>query len=222
MSEPENNSYGVHLLVDFKPIEEADQLLIECNRYIEETKQELFVIPFMPTFSIIASNVRAWRNKRRDSRLMSAFSILQPKIAKTEKTLRRILGDVVEKKTALRLQAKHLQSRLETCIEHNQGLLKRTDEPLNLTRHYVEMLSNESKLLKDMMMFNKEVLRMQAMEKQSRGANNMGRWGHQQRRNGGNIVSEVDFTNDSEHKAIEERLKKFRDVRLSIFFVTLT
>ena len=84
------------------------------------------------------------------------------------------------------------------------------------------MLSNESKLLKDMMMFNKEVLRMQAMEKQSRGANNMGRWGHQQRRNGGNIVSEVDFTNDSEHKAIEERLKKFRDVRLSIFFVTLT
>lgn len=210
MSEHDNNSYGVHLLVDFKPIEEADQLLVECDRYIEETKQEMFVLPFMPAFSLIASNVRAWRNKRRDSRLMSMFSVLQPRIVNTEKTLRNILGEVVEKKIALRMQAKHLQARLEACITYNKDLLKGTDKPLEETRHYVEMLSNESKLLKDMMVFNKEILRMQAIEKHQKAPAQ--RWGHQHRRGGGNVIGDVEFANDPEHKSIEERLVKFREV----------
>lgn len=219
MSENDNNSYGVHLLVDFKPIEEADLLLVECDRYIEDTKQEMFVLPFMPTFSLIASNVRAWRNKRRDSRLMSVFSVLQPRIVNTEKALRRILGEVVEKKIALRMQAKHLQVRLEACIIYNREMLKGTDQPLEETRHYVEMLSNESKLLKDMMVFNKEILRMQAIEKHQKAPGQ--RWGHQHRRGGGSAIGDLEFSNDPEHKGIDERLVKFREVMLICFIYFL-
>lgn len=205
-----DDSYGVHLLVDFKSIEEADKLLAECEKYIEETRSEIFVIPFVPSFSLLANNVRAWRSKRKDSKLVTGYQALEPKISVLEKTLRGIIGEVVEKKGALRIQARYLQIRLEQCVKHNKSLLETTDGPLEDTRNFVNMLSNESKLLKDMVTFNTEVLKMQALENQSKHQVYGTRWVQGRQKN----VNEIDVTKDSDNNAIQDKLNSLREVIL--------
>jgi hypothetical protein len=205
------DSRGVHMLIDVKAIDEADKLLSECEKYIEETKSEMFVLPFVPSFSLIANNVRAWRNKRKDSRLLSGYQTLEPRIAVLEKSLRGIIGEVVEKKGALRLQAKYLQIRLEQCIKHNKSLLDQTELPLEDTREFVNILSNESKLLKDMSTFNSEVLKMQALENQSKNQIYGSRWVQGRNKN----LNDVDLSKDLDHVAVQERLNCLREVSLT-------
>lgn len=205
---PNEDSYGVHMLIDVKSIEEADKVLQECEKYIEETKAELFVIPFVPSFSLLANNVRAWRNKRKDSRLLTGYQTLEPRIAALEKSLRGIIGEVVEKKGALRLQAKYLQVRLEQCTKHNKALLEQTEKPLEDTREFVNILSNESKLLKDMATFNSEVLKMQALETQSKNQIYGSRWVQGRNKN----LNEIDLSKDLDHVAVQERLNALREV----------
>lgn len=204
-----NDTYGAHLLVDFKPIEEADVLLSECEQYIEETKAEIFTIPFVPSFSRVAQNIKAWRMKRKDSKLQTTYQGLQPKIATTEKTLRKIIGEVVEKKSILRLQARHLQVRLEKCVDHNKSLLGETDGPLEDTRNFVNTLSGESTVLKDMLNFNIEVLKLKKVEEHNK-AQSLMRWGKSRNRN----IPEPDLTKDDDHNLLEARLLTFRDVSL--------
>ena len=79
-----------------------------------------------------------------------------------------MIGEVVEKKGILRLQARHLQSRLEQCVEHNQALLKASDGPLEDTRNFVNTLSSESTVLKEMMNFNTEILRLKKLEEHTK------------------------------------------------------
>jgi uncharacterized coiled-coil protein SlyX len=210
-SVPADNTYGIHLLVDYQSIDEADKLLTECEKYIEETKSEIFTLPFVPSFSLLANNVRSWRAKRKDNRLVTIYQSLEPRVAGLEKTLRGIIGEVVEKKGALRLQARHLQVRLDRCVKYNKSLLETTDVPLEDTRNHVNNLSNESKLLKDMMVFNTEILKMQTLENQSKHQVYGSRW-VQGRQKAGN---EADLTKDLDHKAIQEKLDSLREVRCS-------
>ena len=208
------DSYGVHMLVDSKPIEDADKLLSECEKYIEETKSELFVLPFVPSFSLLANNVRAWRNKRKDSKLVVGYQTLEPKIAVVEKSLRGVIGDVVEKKGALRVQARYLQVRLEECAKHNKALLDTTETPLEETRNFVNILSNESKVLKDMSTFNAEILKMQSLESQSKFQMYGSRWVQGRQR----VQNEVDVSKDLDHVALQDRLNSLREVPEYIFF----
>jgi hypothetical protein len=207
------NSYGVHLLVDFRPINEADQLLDECRQYIEETQQELYVVPFAPSFSRLVSNVRQWRMKRKDAKLQTVYETLLPKVGACEKELRAIIGDVVEKKSALRMQARHLQVRLHACIQHNQEQLTSSDAPLEETRSYVNLLSDEQTNLKQMLVFNAEVNRLKAAEANAKKQQAM-RWGGLTKNR--NIKKATDAANevkDEHHSDIEHRLKTCRTVR---------
>lgn len=196
-------------LIDTKPIEDADNLLKECEQFIEEMKSELFVLPFVPSFSMIASNVRAWRAKRRDTKLQSTYQTLQPKLAISEKALRKTIGEVVEKKITLRNQARHLLFRLEKCIDYNRELLSLTEIPLEDTRNYVNILSQESTLLKNMLNFNFEILKMQVLESNSKNQNAI-RWGSRIKQN--KPSAEVDLSKDNDHGSIDERLNSFREV----------
>ena len=205
------NTYGAHMLVDFKPIEEAEVLLEECEQYIQQTKTALFTLPFVPAFSRVAAGVRMWRSKRRDNRLIQMYNELQPRVVTTEKTLRRIIGEVVEKKAALRIQARHLQVRLEACIKHNKLLLEQSEGPLDDLRAIVNKLSSEATALKDMITFNKEVLRIKNVEQISKGQNFV-RWGSKPNKK--KNVSEVDIKQDSDHSLIETKLITIREVSL--------
>lgn len=194
------------MLVDFKPIEEADSLLEECEQFVQQTKTVLFTLPFVPSFN----RVRNWRSKRRDNKLMLMYENIQPRVVATEKILRKIIGEVVEKKTALRLQARHLHVRLESCIAHNKELLAASDGPLEELRAIVNQLSGESTALKDMITFNKEVLRIRNVEEISKGQNFV-RWGAKPAAKKKNSV-ESDLKADADHAQIEAKLITIREV----------
>lgn len=218
----QSNSFGVHLLVNFKPIEDADQLLEDCKSYIDETQTELYLVPFAPSFSRLVSNVRQWRMKRKDSRLQAVYDGLLPKVLTCEKELRTIIGEVVEKKGALRTQARHLQIRLNSCVAHNQDLLNDTDAPLEDTRTYVNILSDEQTYLKQMLTFNAEVNRLKASEANAKKQQAL-RWGGLSAKNklqqanaakmkkNGSADGLADIK-DEEHQAIEQKLKFCRTV----------
>lgn len=203
------NTYGAHMLVDFKPIEEADILLEECEQFMQQSKTSLYTVPILG-FTRVANGIRSWRTKRRDTRLMVLYEALQPKVVATEKLLRRIIGEVVEKKTALRLQACHLKVRLEACIKHNRLLLEESDGPLEELRTIVNRLSGESTALKDMLTFNREVLRIRNVEEISKGQNFV-RWGSKPaaKKKGG---AELDVKKDDDHSSIEAKLIVIREV----------
>ena len=210
--------YGAHMLVDFRPIEEADTLLEECKQYIDEAQQELYVVPFAPTFTRFVTNVRQWRMKRKDARLQTVYEALLPRVATCEKELRAIIGDVVEKKGALRLQARHLQVRLNVCVTHNHELLLKSDHPLDETRGYVNLLSDEQTALKQMLVFNAEVNRLKAAEANAKKQQAM-RWtGFGKNRQNHNMNNKKNAETaaadlkDEHHGAIEQRLKTCRTV----------
>jgi hypothetical protein len=206
VSPSSSDIYPIHYTLDFTPIEEADKLLLECDKFVQESKSEA-MLPYLPSFAVIASNIRSWRLKRRDVRLSSTFQALQPRIATAEKSLRNIIGEVVEKKSILRLQAKQLLVRLEECVKYNQELLKSSEIPLEETRAFVNILSNESAVLKNMINFNKEILRLKTAQEINRSPALM-RWGMQKSR----AVVDVDLSKDADHSIMEERLLQFRDV----------
>ena len=204
------NTYGAHMLVDFKPIEDADLLLEECEQFMQQTKTALYTVPIL-AFSRVANGIRSWRSNRRNNKLMTMYEALQPKVVATEKVLRKIIGEVVEKKTALRLQACHLKVRLEACIKHNKILLEESDAPLEELRTIVNKLSGESTVLKDMITFNREVLRIRNVEEISKGQNFV-RWGSKPAKKKSN--PELDIKKDDDHTSIEAKLIVIREVFL--------
>jgi hypothetical protein len=111
------------------------------------------------------------------------------------------------------MQAKHLYVRLEKCIRYNQDLLQTTEGPLEETRNYVNTLSNESKVLKDMLTFNTEVLKLHAIENHTKNAIYGTRWVPPRQKQS---VPEVDLSKDIDNNLIQEKLKSFREVRLSL------
>lgn len=141
---------------------------------------------------------------------MVMYENIQPRVVATEKTLRKIIGEVVEKKGALRLQARHLHVRLEACIKHNKQLLAASDGPLEELRSIVNQLSGESTALKDMITFNKEVLRIRNVEEISKGQNFV-RWGARPAAKKKNNA-EADLRSDADHGVIEAKLVTIREV----------
>ena len=209
------------MLVDFAPIQEADRLLVDSRDFMTQAQQTVFSLPL-----VNRAGMKSWRTRRRDMRLLAIYQDLFPKVVSTERRLRSILGEVVEKKAVLRLQAGHLHARLEACIAYNQARLQDTEEPVEELRAVISTLSSESSALKDMIEFNKEVLRWANMERVSRGQTVM-RWGtgrpgdRSSTRGGGRDksqkLSEEELMKDDMHPDIETRLIVLRKVSVSIF-----
>jgi hypothetical protein len=200
---------AAHQLVDFTPIQEADQILEECQMFLQQAGDTSFVLFPMLT------RVKNWRLKRRDNRLISVYETLYPRIIAIEKKLRQIMGDVVEKKAEIRNQARHLQVRLQACIRHNKSNLQQTEGPVDELRLLINKLSSESSLLKEMIEFNKELLRFGTVEKVSKGQTFV-RWGGiASKAPAKKVVTEAELQKDDMHPEIETRLLALRKVRLS-------
>lgn len=155
------HQYGVEHLVDFTAIYEADSLLGECENFVKEARSGQVSIPFHAFVK--------WRAKRRDNRLISSYEALTPRVAASVESLRIIIGEVVEKKENLRMQARHLQKRLEACINHNTVKLANIEEPIAEFRNLVSSISNASSLIKSMVAFNSDVLRQLNVEQVRKG-----------------------------------------------------
>jgi hypothetical protein len=140
------------------------------------------------------------------------YDSLAPRVKKSENKLRSIIGEVVEKKTALRLQAKHLQLRVEACIEHNRYNLEKSIVPVDEFRAVVDDLTNVSSIIKSMVLFNNEILRQKNIEASSKGKAIIP-WAGKKRGHGATTVSQADLDADPHHSSMFERLLDIRDLR---------
>lgn len=167
-------------------------------------------VPPTPNSNLLmrAANVFNFR-KKKDNRTSTAYSNFLPRILSCEKNLRKVIGDVVEKKIILRLQARHLRARLEACIIYNETLLATTDVPLDDTRNFVNSLSQESSEVKNMIAFNLEILRMQQFEEHQANLNLL----RYNRQNINNVNNENLERDDPDHFFLEIKLEEFRKVR---------
>ena len=204
-----------HQFVDFTPIQEADQLLEECHIFLQQAGDTNFVL-----FPIL-TRVKNWRMKRRDTRLISVYETLYPRIISSEQKLRQIMGDVVEKKSEIRNQARHLQVRLQACIRHNKANLQATEGPVDELRALINKLSNESAVMKEMIEFNKELLRFSTVEKVSKGQSFV-RWGGlANKAPAKKVITEAELQRDDFHPVIENKLVSLRKVRLFICYMNV-
>ena len=207
-----DSNFAAHQLVDFTPIQEADQLLEECHMFLQQAGDTSFTL--FPLLTRV-STVKNWRMKRRDNRLISVYETLYPRIISTEKKLRQIMGDVVEKKGEIREQARHLQARLQACIRNNKAHLQATEGPVEELRLLINKLSGESALLKEMIEFNKELLRFGTVEKVSKGQTFV-RWGGiSNKAPAKKVITEAELQRDDTHPEIENKLLALRKVIIS-------
>lgn len=208
---------AAHQLVDFTPIQEADQLLEECHIFLQQAGDTSFTL--FPLLTRV-STVKNWRMKRRDNRLISVYETLYPRIISSEMKLRGIMGDVVGKKADIREQARHLQARLQACIRYNKTHLQSTEGPVDELRLLINKLSNESAVLKEMIEFNKELLRFGTVEKVSKGQTFV-RWGGiSTKAPAKKVVTEAELSKDDTHPEIDKKLVSLRTVG-SLFIVSL-
>ena len=204
-----DSTSAAHQLVDFSPIQEADQILEECQIFLQQAGDTSFAL--FPLLTRVQT-VKNWRMKRRDNRLISVYETLYPRIIASEKKLRQIMGDVVEKKSEIRNQARHLQARLQACIRHNKANLQTTEGPVDELRLLINKLSGESAVMKEMIEFNKELLRFGTVEKVSKGQSFV-RWGGAaSKAPAKKVITESELQKDDTHPEIESKLVALRKV----------
>jgi len=205
-----DSTSAAHQLVDFSPIQEADQILEECQIFLQQAGDTSFAL--FPLLTRVQT-VKNWRMKRRDNRLISVYETLYPRIIASEKKLRQIMGDVVEKKSEIRNQARHLQARLQACIRHNKANLQTTEGPVDELRLLINKLSGESAVMKEMIEFNKELLRFGTVEKVSKGQSFV-RWGGAaSKAPAKKVITESELQKDDTHPEIESKLVALRKLK---------
>ncbi len=190
---------------DFTPIDEVDNLLNDCNEFLSQSKSELVIIPFSPF-----SRVRNWRMKRRDNKLFEVYDLLIPRIKNSEKSLRQLIGEIVEKKNALRLQGRHLIARLNSCIKFNRDMSEQISIPEEDFRNTIKQLSDQSAIVKSMMSFNQEVLRLKNVESISKGKTFIS-WSSRTAMT--KPMSDAELAQDSDHPTLTMYLGSLRELR---------
>lgn len=140
---------------DFGVINEADEILGECNSFIKASESQLFMIDVKIP---VAQRLRQWRVDRKNNKINSMYNELTPKLASSEVKLRQFINEISDKKTHIKVQARYLLVRLNECIMHNtRELTALTSGPIDDARILVDNLTSLSDSIKCMMHFNKEV-----------------------------------------------------------------
>lgn len=157
-----------------------------------------------------AKKFRQWRSRRRDEKLLLTMNSLLPKIKLSEEYLRDLIIQIVEKKLALRDQAKHLKYRLDACIQYNSSYITSQEDTIDEMRNSVNSLSTESSLVKAMVAFNVELVRQKVMET-VRNNRAFVSWGNKAVLL--RPISEQELSEDADHPALMTRLNTIREVR---------
>ena len=161
-----------------------------------------------------AKKFRQWRSRRRDEKLLVTMNSLLPRIKLSEEYLRDLIIQIVEKKLALRDQARHLKHRLDACIAFNSHAITSQEEIIDEMRNSVNALSTESALVKAMVAFNVELVRQKVMET-VRNNRSFVSWGSKAVLL--RPISEQELSEDADHPALMTRLNTIREVNHSAF-----
>ncbi|CAE7511811.1 unnamed protein product, partial [Symbiodinium microadriaticum] len=190
-----------------------DSLITECNNFLSQISQirdSLEAGSGSKGIMQAAHKLRQWRSRRRDERLHSVMHSLLPRIKSNEEYLRDFIIQIVEKKLALRDQARHLKCRLEACINYNGDYIDGQEDLIEEMRNAVNSLSTESSVVKVMVSFNVELVRQRVMET-VRHNRSFVSWGSKAVLL--RPISEQELAEDSDHPALMERLNRLRESR---------
>jgi hypothetical protein len=201
------------ILVDLKPVKDAENLIDECEAFLSSINNQ-GANPDTYRFPGL-QRMTAWKPKYSGSQMLHHYEKLQPKIQDSEKILRGMLVGIIEKKSALRIQARHLVNRLQACIKCQSELLDKAEKPVKELRNLVNDLANESSNIKLMVTFNNEILRQRNVQAVRQGKSFMP-WG--KKKSNATVVSEEDLNNDSDYPLLHRRLHELRTVWLLILF----
>jgi hypothetical protein len=87
-----------------------------------------------------------------------------PKIDIVETCLRKKVVEVSEKRMALKEQGRFLKTRLDACIIFNGDELNRLRIEVEDLRLYVEKLSRDFSAVKQLLLFNSELIRQRLVQ----------------------------------------------------------
>jgi len=162
----------------------------------------------LPYNGPVVSKIKEWMNKRRENNIGSRYDELAPKIAESEKSLRGKIGNVIEMKTAIKIQAKHLQSRLEGCIKYNSDNVGTLDEPVESLKEIVSQYSSFSACVKEMLNFHAEILKQKKLENITSGKIFQSLPPMIQQKQS---QQQLDVTPDEDHEIIMEKLNQLKE-----------
>jgi hypothetical protein len=190
-----------------------DMLVEECGAFMSDVKS----IPQSPGSDsgigvfkgTAAQKFRAWRSRKRDEKLLMVYNSLLPRIKDGEEYLRDLIIQIVEKKIALRDQARHLKIRLDSCIKHNCDFVDKHGTVIEHMRSTVNNLSTESSLVKAMVAFNAELVRQKVAQNIRHGRSFVS-WGS--RAVLLRPISEQELSEDADHPVLMNRLYSLREV----------
>jgi hypothetical protein len=185
-------------------IHESELFLLQISQISQESSSD--------SSSVLqaAMKFRQWRSRRRDERLILTMNSLLPRIKLSEEYLRDSIIQIVEKKLALRDQARHLKHRLDACIAYNSHYIDSQEAVIDEMRNSVNALSTESALVKAMVAFNVELVRQKVMET-VRNNRTFVSWGAKAVML--RPISEQELSEDADHPALMTRLNAIREVR---------
>lgn len=135
-----------------------DALMLESENFLEQIR----AIPEDQGNYLLKFN--AWRSKRRDKNLYLTMNNLVRRIKSSEDQWRDNIIQIVEKKLALRDQARHLKCRLNSCIAYNTEFVEGQEQLVEEMRTNVNNLSAESSDLKAAVVFNCELVRQKIIQ----------------------------------------------------------
>ena len=190
-----------------------DSLIVESNNYLSQISQIRDSIEAVSGGNGIlqaAHKLRQWRSRRRDERLLAMMHSLLPRIKASEDYLRDFIIQIVEKKLALRDQARYLKCRLDACIRYNGDSIDNQEDLIEEMRNVVNRLSTESTIVKGMVSFNVELVRQRVMET-VRHNRTFVSWGSKAVLL--RPISEQELAEDADHPLLMGRLNHIREVR---------
>jgi hypothetical protein len=184
-------------------IHESELFLLQISQISQDTSND--------GSSVLqaAKKFRQWRSRRRDEKLLLTMNSLLPRIKLSEEYLRDSIIQIVEKKLALRDQARHLKHRLDACIAYNSHYIDSQEAIIDEMRSSVNALSTESALVKAMVAFNVELVRQKVMET-VRNNRTFVSWGAKATML--RPISEQELSEDADHPTLMTRLNAIREV----------
>ncbi len=152
---------------------ECDTLLSEINNLIADINRG----PLSPSLAKL-NPMHTWNDRRKSTNLLGRASSLLEKITEKEAGIRKIIGESAENKEKRRCEGAVLKKEVYDGIAYMENLSVNMEVLAENMRFVIDAVTREAEEVKDMVTFNKEVIRQIQLEKAANGAGGFhGRWG---------------------------------------------
>ena len=195
-------------------------ILAETDELMEKIKgaEQLRKSEVPSILKIHTVRIRAWRQRRLDTTITTAYENLFPRMMKAVESTSILVDEVEEKTVALRDQARALKVRLSACVAYNADYLANRGGIVDEMRNVVDSLSAYSSDVKAMITFNVEVIRQKLVQSVSQGRSFVS-WGNRAMLL--RPISETELGEDADHSFLMQKLRYIREVNSQVLPVLI-